>query len=152
GVGNRNGGEEARAGSEEVDDDALTAERLDALAQAKAKGTFGGKASTANAATGWVGSRLLNAPTDDWEPAVAADPSAPYVYLLTTRSGTTPPDCSSHCPSPFIALTTSTDGGSTWSQQRALCTCLGSHGQFDPTIEVVQTTGAVYSVFLNGDR
>jgi hypothetical protein len=125
GLGRHNRGEEARAGSEEVDDDALTAERLDALAQAKAKGTFGGKAATTSPATGWVGSRLLNAPTDDWEPAVGTDPSAPYVYLLTTRYGTNPPGCSSHCPSPFVAMTTSADGGSTWSEQRALCTCLG---------------------------
>jgi hypothetical protein len=66
----------------------VTAERLEALAKAKANGTFGGGAATTNPANGWVGSRLLNAPTDDWEPAVAADPSAPYVYLLTTRYGT----------------------------------------------------------------
>jgi len=144
GVGDHVGGDRARAGSEEVDDDeGLTAERLEALAKAKANGTFGGKATTTNPATGWVGSRLVNAPTDDWEPAVATDPSTPYVYLLTTRYGTNPPDCSSHCPSPFIAMTTSADGGSTWGEQRALCTCLGSHGQFDPTIEVAPTTGAV---------
>jgi BNR repeat-like domain len=152
GVGSHTRGAEGRAGSGEVDDPALTAERLDALAQAKAKGTFGGKAVTTSPAQGWVGSKLLNAPTDDWEPAVATDPSAPYVYLLTTRYGTDPPDCSSHCPSPFIAMATSSDGGSTWTDQRALCTCLGSHGQFDPTIEVVSATGAVYSAFLNGDR
>ena len=149
----RSEGEAGRAGSEEVDDEAtVAAERLDALAAAKANGTFGGKATTTNAASGWVGSRLLNASTDDWEPAVATDPAAPNVYLLTTRFGTPPPNCSSHCPSPFIALTTSSDGGSTWSSQRALCVCLGSHGQYDPTIEVVPNTGAVYSVFLNGDR
>jgi BNR repeat-like domain len=99
-----------------------------------------------------VGSTLLNAPTDDWEPAVATDPSAPNVYLLTTRYGVDPPGCSSHCPSPFIALTSSSNDGSTWSGQRALCTCLGSHGQYDPTIEVVPNTGAIYSAFLNGDR
>src|SRR5262245_8078023 len=74
-------GEAGRAGSEEVDDDeAVTAERLEALAKAKANGTFGGGATTTNPATGWVGSRLLNAQTDDWEPAVATDSSAPYVY------------------------------------------------------------------------
>jgi len=146
-------GEAGRAGSEELDDDdAVTAERLDALAKAKANGTFGGKATTTSPVTGWVGSRLLNAPTDDWEPAVATDSSAPYVYLLTTRYGTDAPGCSKQCPQPFIAMTTSADGGATWSDQRALCTCLGSHGQFDPTIEVAPATGAVYSVFMNGDR
>lgn len=141
-----------RAGSEEADDTSLTAARLDALAQAKASGKFGGKATTTSPASGWVGSTLLNATTDDWEPATAADPAAPYVYLLTTRYGVNPPGCSSKCPTPFIALTASADGGSTWDAQRALCTCLGSKGQFDPTIEVVPNTGAVYSVFMNGDR
>ena len=104
GVGSHIRGDEVRAGSEEVDgdagragseevddDDAVTAERLEALAKAKANGTFGGKATTTNPTTGWVGSRLVNALTDDWEPAVATDPSAPYVYLLTTRYGTNPP-------------------------------------------------------------
>jgi hypothetical protein len=99
-----------------------------------------------------VGSQLLNSSTDDWEPAVATDPSAPYVYLLTTRYGVPPPGCSSHCPSPFIALARSSDGGSTFGAQVPLCLCLGSKAQYDPTIEVVPDTGAVYSVFLNGDR
>jgi hypothetical protein len=144
----------ARAGAQEAqEEDALTAERLEALAQAKANGKFGGKvAATTSPATGWVGSRVLNAPTDDWEPAVATDPSAPYVYLLTTRYGVDAPGCTSHCPSPFIPITVSADGGSTWSAQKPLCLCLGSKGQFDPTIEVVPNTGAVYSVFMNGDR
>ena len=30
----------------------------------------------------------MSSTSDDWEPAVAADPKAPYVYLLTTRYGT----------------------------------------------------------------
>ena len=146
------GGE--RAGSEEgLEEDVLTAERLDALAKARANGKFGGKvAATTSPATGWVGSRVLNAPTDDWEPAVATDPRAPYVYLLTTRYGVDPPGCAAKCPSPFIALTVSADNGSTWSTQTPLCMCLGVKAQYDPTIEVVPNTGAVYSVFLNGDR
>src|SRR5947209_1893075 len=148
GEASRSRSDTARAGWQARDDTSLTPARLDALAQAKANGTFGGNAKTATPATGWVGSTLLNASTDDWEPAMATDPSAPYVYLLTTRYGTPPPGCSSHCPSPFIALTTSADDGSTWSAQRALCTCLGSHGQFDPTIEVVPDTGDIYSAFL----
>jgi BNR repeat-like domain len=144
----------ARAGAAEIDDEAeVTAERLDALTAAKAAGKFGAKvAATTSPATGWVGSRVMSSSFDDWEPAVAADPAAPYVYLLTTRYGTQPPDCSSHCPSPFIAMTISRDGGSTWSAQKALCLCLGSKGQYDPIIEVVPNTGTVYSVFLNADR
>jgi hypothetical protein len=144
---------EARAGNNESEEEgSLTAERLDALAAAKAAGRFGSRAAaTTNPAAGWVGSRLLNSATDDWEPAVAADPKAPYVYLLTTRYGQ-PKTCSSHCPTPFLALTTSKDGGGSWGPQAPLCICRGSKAQYDPTIEVVRNTGAVYSVFLNADR
>jgi hypothetical protein len=128
------GGEamQARAGNNESDQDGnLTASRLDALAAAKANGTFTGKAATTtNPATGWVGSRLLNPATDDWEPAVAT----------------------SHCPSPYIVLMTSPDGGATWEAQAPLCVCLGSKAQYDPTIEVVPNSGVVYSAFLNADR
>ncbi len=144
---------EARAGNNESQEEGdLTAERLDALAAAKASGKFGNKAAaTANPAAGWVGSRLLNSATDDWEPAVAADPNAPYVYMLTTRYGQ-PKTCSSHCPTPYLVLTRSTDGGTSWGSQDPLCICLGAGAQYDPTIEVVPNTGAVYSVFLNADR
>ena len=143
-----------RAGASEVqEEDQLAIERLDALAAAKAHGTFGAKAApTTQPAAGWVGSQLLSSSTDDWEPAVATDPAAPNVYLLTTRYGVDPPGCASHCPSPFITLTSSTDGGRTFGAQVPLCLCLGSKAQYDPTIEVVPNTGAVYSAFLNGDR
>ena len=142
-----------RGGAEEVQEEQQeTAERLEALAQARAAGKFGGNvAATTSPASGWVGSQIMNPETDDWEPAVATDPSAPYLYLLTTRYGQ-PKTCSSHCPTPFIAMTVSADGGSTWSAQEPLCVCRGSGAQYDPTIEVVPNTGAVYSVFLNADR
>jgi hypothetical protein len=145
--------DQARAGSGEVaEEDEVTAERLEALSAARASGKFGGKVAAATSpAPGWVGSRVMSR-HDDWEPAVATDPNAPYVYLLTTRYGTSPPGCSRHCPSPFIAMAISRDGGSSWGAQRLVCLCLKSKGQYDPTIEVVPNTGAVYSVFLNADR
>jgi hypothetical protein len=145
--------EEGRAGSQEVQEEAdLTQERLDALAAARANGTFGTATTiTNNAAAGWRGERLLNVGTDDWEPAVAADPNDPYVYMITTRYGTEK-TCPSHCPTPFIPLTISSDGGATWGPQVPLCVCRGSGAQYDPTIEVVPNTGAVYAVFLNADR
>jgi hypothetical protein len=143
-----------RAGSGQVQEEQeVTAERLEALAEAKASGKFGAKvAATTSPATGWVGSRVMSSSFDDWEPAVGTDPAAPYVYLLTTRYGTEPPDCFAHCPSPFIAMAISSNGGSTWGAQKPVCLCLGSKAQYDPTIEVVPNTGAVYSVFLNADR
>ena len=143
------GGE--RAGYQEALEEAeVTAERLEALEAAKAAGTFGGAvAATTSPAPGWVGSKVLSS-FDDWEPAVATDPKAPYVYLLTTRYGTR--ECGSHCPTPFIPITISSDGGKTWSTQVPICECLRSKAQYDPTIEVVPNTGAVYSAFLNWDR
>ena len=76
---------------------------------------------------------------DDWEPAIAADPRRePYVYLLATRYASTKP-CPGNCPTPYIALYTSSNGGATWSAGMPLCACKGS-GQFDPIIEVVAGT------------
>jgi hypothetical protein len=146
-------GEAGRAGNEEVQEEGeLTQERLEALAAAKAAGTFGTAEPIVNRATpGWSGEQLLKRGTDDWEPAVATDPQDPYVYLITTRYGTGK-TCPSHCPSPYIPLTISTDGGSTWSRQVPLCVCRGSGAQYDPTIEVVPNTGVVYAAFLNADR
>jgi len=149
--GARSGGQE-RAGSEADQEQQETVERLDAFANARANGTVGtASVNSSNPAAGWTGSQLLNPTTDDWEPAVAADPNAPYVYLLTTRYGQ-PKTCSSHCPTPYHALTISSDGGHTWGPQVPLCICRGSKAQYDPTIDVVPNTGAVYAVFLNADR
>src|ERR671933_1924437 len=62
---------ERRASSADLDADTGTAQRLDALAQAKANDKFGGKvAATTSPTTGWVGSGVLST-YDDWEPAVA---------------------------------------------------------------------------------
>jgi hypothetical protein len=124
--------------------------RLVAAAAATTGGAHG-RATTARVpAHGWVGSRLLNSHADDWEPAVAADPHSPYVYMLTTRF--TGKACRRHCPFPYLVLTVSSDGGRTWGPQRPLCACRGASTQYDPTIEVVPDTGAVYVAFLNGTR
>ena len=142
----RSGGESGEA----------TEARFEALRLARESGNFGADAaSTAttvtNPAPGWVGSQLLNPDTDDWEPAVATDPNAPYVYILTTRYGQ-PKTCSSHCPSPYLALTVSQDGGRSWGAQVPLWGAKGSNAQYDPTIEVVPDTGDVYAAFLNADK
>ena len=103
---------------------------------------------TAAPAVGWAGEQLVDAAADDWEPAIAADPAAPWVYLLTTRYGSTKP-CPGNCPSPYIALEISADGGVTWTDGVPLCACKGS-GQFDPIIEVVPNTGWAYALYMNG--
>lgn len=145
--------EPGRASLQEAEDPAgATADRLAALANARTSGAFATTgAATSNPAPGWVGERVLGRRTDDWEPAVAADPNAPYVYMLTTRYGA-PPPCPHHCPSPWLGLAISKDDGVTWSKVRPLCACYGMNGQWDPTIEVVADTGAVYAAFLAGDR
>ena len=145
-------GEEGRGGAAEAQEEAeVTETRLEALAEARANGDFGRRvAATTSPAPGWVGSQVMSSTWDDWEPAVAADPKAPYIYLLTTRYGTR--DCGTHCPSPFHALMISDDNGATWSDQVPLCKCPRSKAQYDPTIEVVPNTGAVYAAFLNADR
>lgn len=81
---------------------------------------------------------MVNPRTDDWEPAIAADPAAPFVHVMVTRFGE-PKPCQGHCPTPFIVLEVSSDGGATWSEGRPICACRGASGQFDPIIEVVPT-------------
>ena len=143
GGGGRGGGNEELQEQLEV-----TQERLTALKAAKDQGKFGRKVAVLAApAPGWAGEQVVDVTADDWEPAIAADPGAPFVYLLTTRYGAKP--CPGNCPSPFIALRTSSDGGATWAAAKALCACKGS-GQFDPIIEVVPNTGAVYALYMNG--
>ena len=126
-----------------------TGRRLEALREAIESGAFGQRQPiSGRPAPGWTGERLMNPKTDDWEPATAADPRAPFVYLLTTRYGR-PKPCPGNCPTPYIALEISRDGGRTWTTGRPLCPCKGS-GQFDPIIEVVPNTGDVYALWMNG--
>jgi hypothetical protein len=150
-------GDAARAGSEQVpgangeaqdEADALQG-RIDAFTAAKSNGTAGAAEQIANnPATGWSGEQVVDPTRDDWEPAIAADPKGPYAYLLVTRIGD-PKPCPGNCPSAFIALERSTDGGKTWSAATPLCACKGSW-QYDPMIEVVPNTGDVYAAYLNG--
>jgi hypothetical protein len=126
-----------------------TDQRNEAFAAANAAGKTGQKRlAGAAAATGWVGEFPFDTAWDDWEPAIATDPHAPYVYALVTRYGA-PKPCAGNCPSPFIVLEISADNGATWSEGKPLCACKGS-GQFDPIIEVVPSTGDVYSLFMIG--
>jgi hypothetical protein len=144
--------EEGRGEAQDPDGASVLEARQEAYAQALADGTFGGPvAPTTDPAPGWVGERVVNPTTDDWEPAVAADPNSPFVYIITTRFGQ-PKPCPNHCPTPWMALTVSKNSGKTWSDDTVLCTCHGSKNQYDPVVEVVPDTGDVYAAFLNGDR
>ena len=96
---------------------------------------------------GWSGEQLLGSnANDDWEPAVAADPAQPYVYIVTTRYGGR--KACSTCPDPALILKVSSDGGRTFGADRFLCACAGVAGQNDPQIEVTRK-GAIYAAWLN---
>ena len=130
------------------DQQQTTDAREEAIARARAQGLLAAEAITWATAAGWVGEEPLAGGVDDWEPAIAADPSEPYVYLLATRYGL-PKPCPGNCPVPHITLAVSDDGGATWGESHPLCACKGS-GQFDPIIEVVPGTGDVYALYMNG--
>src|SRR5262245_3187794 len=61
-------GEEGRGGAIEAQEESeVTEKRLEALAEARAAGTFAHRvATTAAPATGWVGSKVLSPTFDDW--------------------------------------------------------------------------------------
>ncbi len=96
---------------------------------------------------GWSGEQLIGARSnDDWEPAVAADPAAPYVYIVTTRYGGK--KACVGCPDPALILRISKDGGRSFGSDHFICACEGVTGQNDPQIEVA-TDGTVYAAWLN---
>jgi hypothetical protein len=143
-------GAEARGGAEELQEQYdETQDRLEALALARRQGTLGVIERIRRApAPGWAGERIVNRTGDDWEPAIAADPNDPYVYILHNRFGGEPA-CPSNCPDPAMILRVSKDGGKSWGAEQYLCACRRVHGQHDPLIEVVPQTGEVYAVWMN---
>lgn len=81
---------------------------------------------------------------DDWEPALAADPSSSYVYQLTTRYDG-PKPCGG-CPLPAIVFRRSSDSGATWEADKFLIAT--KKKQNDPQIEVA-SDGALYAVWMD---
>src|SRR5581483_4648951 len=137
---------EGRGGDPDAGD-SLLQERLQALREARAAGTLGITGPIRrDVATGWQGERPLDPKADDWEPAAAADPGAPYVYTLHNRFGV---HACKRCPDPAMILNVSADGGSAFGPDAFICRCKGVGAQFDPQIEVVPDTGDVYAVWMN---
>src|SRR5215510_14182921 len=102
-----------------------TEERFEALEAATEAGTVGlTEPLRVTPTPGWAGERIVNRTGNDWEPAIAADPNAPYVYLLHNRYGG-PDACAHGCPDPAMILHVSRDGGKTWRPERYLCRCKG---------------------------
>ncbi len=140
-------------GIEELQEQAETSDlRHEALAEARAAGPVGITGPLrSKPAPGWAGEIAMSATQDDWEPAIAADPTAPFVYVLHNRYGGTPA-CRKNCPDPVMILNVSKDDGKTFGKDRFLCRCRNVKGQYDPLIEVVPQTGAVYAVWMNDYR
>jgi hypothetical protein len=138
--------------AEELEEKTETIEgRLEALEAAREDKTVGLiRPLEVDAAPGWAGEQVLHPKADDWEPAIAADPNEPYVYILTTRFGGEPA-CPNNCPDPAIILKRSADGGATWRPDQYLCVCRKVQWQADPLIEVVPSNGHVYAVYMNSN-
>jgi hypothetical protein len=86
---------------------------------------------------------------EDWEPAIAVDPSDPSrVYMVSTRFGG-PPACGSCVADPVLVMRRSTDGGSSWGSDQFICglPCAATTDQDDPQIEVA-TDGSVFVAWL----
>jgi hypothetical protein len=95
------------------------------------------------AAAGFDSQRVWSG-EDDWEPAVAADPSSNFVYQMTTRySG---PKACNGCPFPVIVFRSSSDNGVTWGADKFLA--ITKKAQNDPQIEV-GSDGTVYALWLD---
>jgi BNR repeat-like domain len=130
----------------------LVDERTEALEAATEAGTVGViEDIRRDPSPGWAGERIVNRTGNDWEPSIAADPNAPYVYILHNRYDGEDA-CANGCPDPAMILHVSDDGGATWQPEHFLCRCKGIRGQFDPLIEVVPDTGDVVAVWMNGFR
>jgi hypothetical protein len=83
-------------------------------------------------------------PYNDWEPAIAIDRAAGYVYQLTTRYDG--PEPCKRCAGPYIIFRRSIDGGATWQADQFLTPFRKSHN--DPQIEV-SSDGTIYAAWLN---
>ena len=97
------------------------------------------------AAAGWAGEAKL-AVEDTWEPHIAADPSAPYVYAVYNRYGVSCPKSS--CPNPQMMIRVSGDGGANWGGEHPLCACTKVSGQWDPVVAAT-SAGTVLATWMN---
>ncbi len=87
---------------------------------------------------------------DAWEPVAAADPSEPYVYLVSRDLHF---QACAGCPAETLMLRVSNDGGETFSPARPLCAegcAQSSVGQADPSLAVA-ADGTVLAAWLDGN-
>jgi hypothetical protein len=95
------------------------------------------------ATVGWNGEAIVSLPAtgDGWEPAVAADPSAPYVYVAWMQY---------KGAKITVNIRISADGGTTFGPAKPICaTC--NTGQYDVTLATT-SAGAVYATYMQGNN
>ncbi len=116
------------------------------MAVTSMSGVLAATNAPAAASTPSFASEQVFSPTaDDWEPAVAADPSSSWVYQAVTYINASANKTCSGCPGTAVFFRASSDGGKTWGAAHPIF--LGDGWQFDPQIQV-NRTGAIYVVFL----
>ena len=95
------------------------------------------------ATTGWKGEAIVSLPAtgDGWEPAVAADPSAPYVYVAWMQY---------KGAKITINIRTSSDGGTTFGAAKPICAACNT-GQYDVVLATT-STGTLYATFMQGNN
>jgi len=97
-------------------------------------------------APGWAGEIKLGV-EDTWEPSIAADPSAPYLYVLYNRFGG--PKACKKCPAIPVYVRVSSNNGASWGPETYICPCPNvNQFQYDPVVKVA-SNGVVYATWMN---
>jgi hypothetical protein len=104
-------------------------------------------------APGWTSERRWSA-KNDWEPNIAADPSSPWLYQMTTQYGDAPV-CRPHMLH-CILFRSSPDRGRTWRKSivmnRRQCppgqACRQAAWQNDPGL-AISASGVIYAAWMN---
>jgi hypothetical protein len=95
------------------------------------------------ATAGWSGESIVSstATGDGWEPAIAADPSAPYVYVAWMQY---------KGAKVSINIRTSSDGGATFGTAKPICASCNP-GEYDVTLATT-STGVLYATYMQGNN
>ena len=134
-------GEDPAREAEEHVGAAVTAEEQSRITRAEARSL-----APLAPAPGWAGEIKLGV-EDTWEPTIAADPNAAYVYVMYNRFGG--PKACNKCPGTPMYVRVSANNGVSWGAETYLCPCSGVKFQYDPVLKVA-SNGVVYATFMNG--
>jgi len=115
---------------------------LTGVASATVAATASPTASTAS------GEAILYDRVNGWEPVMATDPSAPYVYAASTQKDRRCAKTKT-CPNWNISFRRSDDGGVTWGDPHWICACRDLRWAFDPQLRS-DANGNLYAAFLVG--